>query len=112
MVSKKKKEQGVSIGKILSVCLMICCLTFLTSLNYFLYFSSDGEAITQNASPSGPTEEKSSSSSGFSIVEEILHEDSFLYNFKISNHLFLHHIAEAEKLQIFHPELILRPPRA
>lgn len=110
MVSQKKIE-SISIGKILSVCLMICCLTFLTSLNYFIY-SSDDDVITQNASPSGPTEEKSSSSTGFSIVEEILHEDSLLFNFKISNHLFLHHIAEAEKLQIFHPELILRPPRA
>ena len=89
---------------------MIFCLTFLTSLNYFLY-SPDGEVITKNASPSGPTEEKSSSS-GFSFAEEILHEGSFELNSDIANQLCLHHITEADKLQIVHPELILRPPRA
>lgn len=88
---------------------MIFCLTFLTSLNYFLY-SSDGEVITKIASPSGPTEEKSSNS-GFSLAEEILHESSFEFNSDITNFLCLHHIAEADKLQIVHPELILRPPR-
>lgn len=94
----------------LSVCLMIFCLTFLTSLNYFLY-SSDGEVITKNASPSGPTEEKSGNS-GFSFAEEILHENSFEFDSHITNQLCLHHIAEADSLQIVHPELILRPPRA
>jgi hypothetical protein len=89
---------------------MIFCLTFLTSLNFFLY-SSDGEVITKNASPSGPTEEKSSSA-GFTLAEEILHEGSFEFNSLLSNQLCLHHIAEAGKLQIVHPELILRPPRA
>ena len=89
---------------------MIFCLTFLTSLNYFLY-SADGEVITKNVSPSGPTEEKSSNA-GFSFAEEILHESSFEINSYISNQLCLHHIAEADKLQIVHPELILRPPRA
>jgi len=89
---------------------MIFCLTFLTSLNYFLY-TPDGEVITKNVSPSGPTEEKSCSA-GFSFVEEILHESSFEFNSYISNQLCLHHIAEADRLQIVHPELILRPPRA
>jgi hypothetical protein len=100
----------IKAGTILSVCLMIFCLTFLTSLNFFLY-SSDGEVITQNASPSGPTEEKSSNS-GLSLAEEILHESSFEFNSHLFNQLCLHHIAEADKLQIVHPELILRPPRA
>jgi hypothetical protein len=102
-------KRRIPIGAIVSVCLMIFCLTFLTSLNYFLY-SPDGEAITKNASPSGPTEEKSSSA-GFSFAEEILHESSFEFNSEITNHLCLHHIAEADALQIVHPELILRPPR-
>ena len=109
MVSKKNQISGLGFGKIVSVCLMIFCLTFLTSLNYFIY-SPDKEAITANASPSGPTEEKASTS--ISIAEEILHEASFDYSFKLSDYLFLHHIAESEKLQIHHPELILRPPRA
>jgi hypothetical protein len=89
---------------------MIFCLTFLTTMNYFIY-PSDSEVITQNTSPSGPTEEKCGGTS-FSVIEEILHEDSFSFNFNISNHLYRHHIADAEKLEIFHPELFLRPPRA
>ena len=110
MKSKKKIIKGISPGKIISVCLMIFCLTFLTSLNFFLY-SSDSEVITQNTSPTGPTEEKSCSP-GFSLAEEIHHESTFIFNIQSSNQLFLHHIAEAGKLQIIHPELILRPPRA
>lgn len=88
---------------------MIFCLTFLTSLNFFIY-SPDKEAITKNASPSGPAEEKSSNS-GFSLAEEILHESSFEFNSDLFNQLSLHHIVQADKLQIVHPELILRPPR-
>ena len=99
------------VGTILSVCLMIFCLTFLTSLNFFLYSSDSNEVITKNASPSGPTEEKSSNS-GFSLAEEILHESSFEFDSHLFNQLYLHHIAEADNLQIVHPELILRPPRA
>jgi hypothetical protein len=87
---------------------MIFCLTFLTSLNFFLY-SSDNEVITQNTSPTGPTEEKASGN--FSLAEEILHESSFELSSELSNGLFKHHITDAEKLQIIHPELLLRPPR-
>jgi len=89
---------------------MIFCLTFLTSLNFFLY-SADNEVITNNASPSGPTEEKSCNA-GFSLAEEILHEGCFEFNSHLFTQLCLHHIAEADNLQIVHPELILRPPRA
>ena len=89
---------------------MIFCLTFLTALNFFIY-SSDNEVITQNASPTGPTEEKANNT-GFSLAEEILHESSFEFNSQLINHLCLHHIAEADRLQIFHPELIIRPPKA
>jgi hypothetical protein len=89
---------------------MIFCLTFLTSINFFLY-SSDNEVITQNTSPTGPTEEKTSNS-GFSFAEEILHEGCFEFNSIMADQLCLHHIAEADDLQIVHPELLLRPPRA
>ena len=110
MRRSSKPIKKIKAGTILSVCLMIFCLTFLTSLNFFLY-SPDQEVITKNATPSGPTEEKSCSS-GLSLAEEILHEGSFEFNSDLFNQLYLHHIAEADKLQIVHPELILRPPRA
>lgn len=106
----KKIKKSYSAATVLSVCLMIFCLTFLTSLNFFLY-SSDSEVTVQTGSPSGPTEEKSSNG-GFSITEEILHESSFELDHTFYNSLSLHHIAEAQKLQIIHPELILRPPRS
>ena|SRR5687768_503146 len=110
MNNKKLSKKKMSVSTILSVCLMIFCLTFLTSLNFFIY-PADNEVITQNASPAGPTEEKSCSTS-VSLVEEILHENSFELNSDLINQLCLHHIAEADKLEIVHPELILRPPRA
>lgn len=108
-------------GRILSVCLMIFCLTFLTAINYFIYpgnnqtisdniGSSNAEESSNNFPPSGPTEEKSSSS-GFSFSEEILHESVPEFNFQAINHMYLHHIANAEKIKLFYPELILRPPK-
>ena len=110
MKGRNRSKIGIKTGTILSVCLMILCLTFLTSLNFFIY-SSDNEVIAQATSPSGPTEEKSCSV-GFSLAEEILHESSFEFDSKLIDQLCLHHLAESDKLEIFHPELILRPPRA
>jgi hypothetical protein len=106
----------------ISVCVMMFCLTFLTSLNYFLYpqdsnssmIAADGfggEDSDPDYPPSGPTEEKSGSSST-TISEEILHELHPEFNFKAINQLYLHHIAESENIEMFHPELILPPPRA
>ena len=110
MISRKRSKKRISPGTILSVCLMIFCLTFLTSLNFFIY-PSDSEVITRNASPSGPTEEKACNT-GISLAEEIHHESSFEFNSLLINQLCLHHIAEADKLQIIHTELLLRPPKA
>lgn len=110
LIKRRKIKTLPSVTTLLSVCLMIFCLTFLTSLNFFIY-PTDKESIAQNASPSGPTEEKSSGS-GFSLTEEILHEASFEFISNIVSVLSLHHIAEAENLQIIHPELLLRPPRS
>ncbi|HUQ64946.1 MAG TPA: hypothetical protein VM101_02255 [Flavitalea sp.] len=110
MKSKKAANMQISPATVLSVCLMIFCLTFLTSVNFFIY-SSDSEVITQNTSPSGPTEEKTGNT-GVSFIEEILHESSFEFNSNPVNELCLHHIAHADELQIVHPELLLRPPRA
>lgn len=110
MTGRNKSKNNIKVGTVLSVCLMISCLIFLTSLNFFIY-SSDNEVIAQNTAPSGPTEEKSCNT-GFSLAEEILHESSFAFDLELIDQLWLHHIAEADKLEIFHPELILRPPRA
>lgn len=110
LTERRKIKNLPSVSTVLSVCLMIFCLTFLTSLNFFIY-PADKEVITQNASPSGPTEEKSNNG-GFSLTEEILHEASFEFNSNSVSILSLHHIAEAENLQIIHPELLLRPPRS
>jgi hypothetical protein len=100
---------------------MIFCLTLLTSLNYFTcpsdkslsslnIFGLDTEETENDFSPSGPTEEKSSSQ-GSSISEEILHESHPELNFEAYNHIYLHHIAEADKIEMFHPELIVPPPK-
>lgn len=109
-------------GRVLSVCLMLFCLTFLTSLNYFLYSGGKNAATEAIAGfntedsesdypPSGPTEEKSCSSS-LTISEEILHESHPEFAFKAINQLYLHHIAESENIEMFHPELVLPPPKS
>lgn len=97
---------------------MACCLLFLTSINFVLYASSaDKQAVASetketknNIPPSGPTEEKACGS-GFSIAEEILHEAHPEFSFTAINQLYLHHIAESDKIEMFHPELILPPPK-
>lgn len=110
----------MSLGRLLSVCLMVACLTLLTSMNFFIYSSSDKAVASviatdsedsSNFPPTGPTEEKSGGNPGFSFSEEILHESHPEFNFSASNHLYLHHIAEADNIEMFHPERILPPPK-
>jgi hypothetical protein len=120
----KKQLNNPGIGKLFSVCLMIFCLAFLTSINFFLYPSQHTETASKmnpdkssdtkksNFPPSGPTEEKSSSSTSVTISEEILHESHPEFNFFITNHIYLHHIAEADNIEMFHPELVSPPPKA
>jgi hypothetical protein len=116
-----QRKNTISISRAVSVCLMIFCLTFLTTLNYFVYpgdketsafgVDFDCQETENDYPPSGPTEEKSSSS-GLTLAEEILHESHPEFNFKASNQLYLHHIAEAENIEMFHPELVLPPPKS
>lgn len=120
MTVRQKTIKGkVSAGKWLSVILMLFCLTLLTSINYFLYPADQVAAVAGSDEresrgidfpPSGTPEEKSCNP-GFSIVEEILHENHPEIDFRASNHLYLHHIAEADKIELFHPELISPPPK-
>ncbi len=110
----------VSLGRLLSVCLMVSCLTLLTSMNFFLYSSTEkvvsslvnnhSEDSNNNFPPSGPTEEKSGNP-GFSFSEEILHDAHSEFNFSTNDHLYLHHIADADNIEAFHPERILPPPK-
>jgi hypothetical protein len=119
----KKRQHNISVGRCISVCLMIFCLAFLTSLNFFIYSggkdiqtaqvnSSDTEDPANDYPPSGPTEEKSSSGGPITISEEILHESHPEFDFRASNQIYLHHIAEAENVEMFHPDGLLRPPQA
>ena len=115
--------KGISLGRLLSIALMVLCLTFLTSLNYFLYPSvADSTLVADNgsgsedsdngypASSGGPTEEKASS--GFSLLEEFLHENHLAISFVTMNKIFLHKVAEAQKIEMVHTELISPPPKA
>jgi hypothetical protein len=101
---------------------MVFCLLFLTSLNYFIYSPENTAAYAVDAvpgteesdndyPPTGPTEEKTGGS-GVTISEEILHELHPEFAFKALDQLYLHHIAEAENIEMFHPELILPPPKS
>jgi hypothetical protein len=121
MTCKKSNKKTITVGKLLSICLMVFCLLFLTSLNFFVYpsgsdamqssvFGMNTEESDNDYPPSGPTEEKSCNSS-VTIAEEILHEAHPEFDFKASNQLYLHHIAEAQKIEMFHPERVLPPPK-
>jgi len=121
-MSQKCQNHNQSAGKWLSVSLMILCLVFLTSINYFIYppdcsekqenlFGMNSEESENNFPPQGPTEEKSSSTTGSSLAEEMLHEMHAVINFEASNLLYLHYIHETEKIEIFHPEILLPPPK-
>lgn len=122
MKERTKIPGFANVCRTLSVILLMVCLTLLTSLNYFIYSPEcaeiagiesgfGGEESENDYPPSGPTEEKSASS-GTTLSEEILHELHPEFNFKASNQLYLHHIAEAENIEMFHPELILPPPKS
>ena len=122
MNSIKEIGIGASVGKFISAVMLICCLIFLTSLNYFVYPSSDSEcqasSITDQSEdsgnkpdPSGPTEEKSGTT-GFSVLEEFLHENHPVLNFEILNQQYQHQVAEADKIPVFHGELVSPPPKA
>jgi hypothetical protein len=122
MIGSKKTSILTRIARTVSVLLMIFCLTLLTGLNFLIYAGdATCNECVQTAfgceepggdyPPSGPTEEKSASS-GTTISEEILHELHPEFNFRVINQLYKHHIAEADNMEMFHPELILPPPRA
>ena len=95
--------------------MMVLCLVFLTSINFFLYpaenHSIPGFASDQKPDipPSGPTEEKSCSG-GPSMLEEFLHTIHPVLNFGIDNELALHRIAEDGKIRAYHGELLYPPP--
>ncbi len=120
-----KKAKTLSPLRLLSTCVMLFCLTLLTSMNFFLYSidgtqkgEGEGSALYANAEecennnypPAGPSEDKSANA-GFSFSEEILHESDPEFNFSTNDFFFLHHIADAEKIEMVHPERMLPPPK-
>ena len=118
----KEIEIGASAGKFMSAVMLICCLIFLTSLNYFVYPSTDSYCLASSMTdqsedsgnkpnPSGPTEEKAGGS-GFSVLEEFLHENHPALNFEILNQQYQHQVAEADKIPVFHGDLVSPPPKA
>jgi hypothetical protein len=122
MTDERKIKEGLGKGKLISICLMMFCLTFLTTINYFLYpdhcdattvnyFGMNSEQSENDIPPSGPSEEKSTNSTGLTLAEEMLHETHPGVDFEAINLLYLHHIAEAEKIEIFHPDILIPPPK-
>ncbi len=93
---------------------MILALAFLTSVNFFIYSSSQstdnsGIATESQSSVPSPTEEKSSGS-GFSILEEMIYENHFNSELSWFNKVFLHKVAQAQKTEMVHFDLWSPPP--
>ncbi|MBA4166204.1 MAG: hypothetical protein H0X41_01420 [Chitinophagaceae bacterium] len=119
MERRKNIIRRVGAVKLFSVAMMLVCLTFLTSVNYFLYPTQKAASDTvsgkntdgpkNNFPPSGPTEEKSSSS-GVSILEEFLHDPHPVINFGVEGQLHLHGIADSGRILVYHGELLSPPP--
>ena len=122
VVSKKHKYQGdMRRRSILSVVMMFLLL-FLTSANFFFYFTGDRDTVSamiqsqgedSEAFPGSPTGPDEKSPGGpISISEEYLHghddnDDPFL-----SGKWFTHLIAESEKIELVHFELLSPPPES
>lgn len=126
MKQRKKKYQTVSPGKIFPTVGMMLLLILLTSMNFFIYPSSDTKAKScwtsagggdeespengNNSNPAGPDEK--SPNKPISVNEEYIHEGPEADNPIWVNMLFEHKIHEAEKLQVVHFELVTPPPKA
>ena len=117
MKDRKNIFRRVGLAKLVSVIMMIASLVFLTSINYFIYpahkqtsqVSAEKDSSKNNIPPSGPTEEKSSSS-GVSILEEFLHDPHPVISFGVEDALRFHGIADAGKILVYHGELLSPPP--
>jgi len=124
MNTRKKKYQTVSLRKVFPTVGMMLLLLLLTSMNFFLYPSSDTKAKScwspttggdeespeTGNNPAGPDEK--SPNKPISVNEEYIHEGPEVENPLWVNMLFEHKIHEADKLQIVHYELITPPPKA
>jgi len=125
MKQRNKKYQTVSLRRIFPAVGMMLLLLLLTTMNYFIYPSSDTKAIScwasaggdeespengNNSNPAGPDEK--SPNKPISVNEEYIHEGPEADNPIWVNMLFEHAIHETEKLQIVHFELITPPPKA
>ncbi len=121
MVTSKEANR-FSVRRFLSTCLMFLCLTLLTSMNFFLFGFTKADTglfcvnveeceSKSNYPPAGPSEDKSGNTGSFSFSEEIIHESNPEFNFSTNNFFYLHHIADAEKIEMIHPERMLPPPK-
>jgi hypothetical protein len=108
--SVKISHKSASRRQVLSVVSMMFLLVFLTSINFFLYPSSDKELteISSSSSPAGPDEK--SPDAPVSINEEYVHESHHEFNSFLTNALIEHKIHEAEKLCFVHFDLFSPPP--
>ena len=124
MKQARKKYQAVSPRKIFPTVGMMLLLLLLTSMNFFIYASSDSSIKTcwtssgdeespENGNPCSPTgPDEKSPNKPVSINEEYIHEGPDMGNPFWINPLFAHKIHETEKLQIVHFELLTPPPKA
>jgi hypothetical protein len=108
-------------GKLLSAVVMIFLLLFMTTVNQFVYGSSQDTAVTWNCDeedngpcypngPAGPDEK--SPDVPVSINEELIHLDETHESPFWTNALFAHMIHEADKLCVVHLESQTPPPNA
>ena len=115
--AKKISVYKLSFSKVLSVLVMCTALLFLTGANYFIYSIHTQEnklCLTTGSNDNeahAPLEEKSKSSSSFSIQEEYLHDKHSVNEFARLTMLLHRRIHDAEKLTIVHYELISPPPK-
>jgi hypothetical protein len=120
VLSNKKKYRYVpQVRSVLSGCMMFLLLV-LTSANFLFYFSQaddtsivsvmvdDDDPDTFPGSPSGPDEK--APGGPVSFAEEFLHDHEDDYLPLIPEGMFTHVIAESEKVELVHFELLSPPP--
>ncbi|MBO9566345.1 MAG: hypothetical protein J7621_26460 [Niastella sp.] len=124
MKQTSKKYQVFWLRKTIPAVAMMLLLLLLTSMNFFVYASSDSKAKTNwtasneeespetnnPCSPTGPDEK--APNKPVSVNEEYIHEGPEMDHPSGIESILAHKIHAAEKLQIVHFELVTPPPKA
>ncbi len=103
-------------GSFFSVVIMCACLLLLTGMNFVIYPAIDhstfSDSMEKKDAPQAPVEEKSSENKNITNAQEEYLHDHTNNELAAFNHLSLHKLHKAEKLQLIYFDILVPPPKA